>query len=386
MRVLITGMGGEIGTRVAQLLEERREVTEIVGVDFVPPRRRLRRSEFRRIDPRDRDKLAAFAAEVAPGRGRALRDLRARFPAAAEDGGALHRGRGGRRARWRRARREAHPRRAAVAASRSTGVAGVVPACPTRTRRSRPPRRSAGASSRSRRSRSTSAGATTCRSTALRMATIAGSHVPSPLGRVLRLPAVPVPGARRSGLPAPARRRRGAVDGAGAVRRRSTVRSTSSASVPRACGRRCASAAGCRCRSPVRCGRSRPRPWSSRARPAPPHVHRAPDAGQRGRRLARRDRARARRAAHHARRVHRAVRVGHRHAAAAGHPVGGGVRWLRSRRSPVSAATPTGRSRSTSPTSCADGSTVGTSSTRSAPTRSSRISWPRSSRAPSRCA
>ena len=66
MRVLITGMGGEIGTRVAQLLEERREVTEIVGVDFVPPRRRLRRSEFRRIDPRDRDKLAAFAAEVAP--------------------------------------------------------------------------------------------------------------------------------------------------------------------------------------------------------------------------------------------------------------------------------------------------------------------------------
>ena len=52
LRVLVTGMGGELGTRVAQMLEERPEVGEIVGCDFVPPRRRLRRSEFRRIDPR----------------------------------------------------------------------------------------------------------------------------------------------------------------------------------------------------------------------------------------------------------------------------------------------------------------------------------------------
>ena len=37
MRVLVTGMGGELGTRVAQLLEARTDVDEIVGVDFVPP-------------------------------------------------------------------------------------------------------------------------------------------------------------------------------------------------------------------------------------------------------------------------------------------------------------------------------------------------------------
>ena len=66
MRVLITGMGGELGTRVAQLLEARTEVTEIVGVDFIPPRRRLRRSEFRRIDPREREKLAAFVTDYSP--------------------------------------------------------------------------------------------------------------------------------------------------------------------------------------------------------------------------------------------------------------------------------------------------------------------------------
>ena len=66
MRVLVTGMGGELGTRVAQLLEERTEVREIVGVDFVPPRRRLRRSEFRRVDPRDREKLTDIVTDFAP--------------------------------------------------------------------------------------------------------------------------------------------------------------------------------------------------------------------------------------------------------------------------------------------------------------------------------
>ena len=66
MRVLVTGMGGELGTRVAQLLEEETAVTEIVGIDFVPPRRRLRRAEFRRIDPLQRDRLRDFVLEFAP--------------------------------------------------------------------------------------------------------------------------------------------------------------------------------------------------------------------------------------------------------------------------------------------------------------------------------
>ncbi len=66
MRVLVTGMGGELGTRVAQLLEARPEVDDIMGCDFVPPRRRLRRAEFRRIDPHHRERLREFVMEFAP--------------------------------------------------------------------------------------------------------------------------------------------------------------------------------------------------------------------------------------------------------------------------------------------------------------------------------
>jgi len=66
MRVLVTGMGGELGTRVAQLLEERDEVSEIAGFDIWPPRRRLRRSEFHRIEPHDQERITEFVHDFAP--------------------------------------------------------------------------------------------------------------------------------------------------------------------------------------------------------------------------------------------------------------------------------------------------------------------------------
>jgi UDP-glucose 4-epimerase len=59
-------MGGELGTRVAQLLEIDRDVEEIAGVDVDPPRRRLRRAEFHRINPRDRTRSVAFVRAFDP--------------------------------------------------------------------------------------------------------------------------------------------------------------------------------------------------------------------------------------------------------------------------------------------------------------------------------
>lgn len=192
MRVLVTGMGGELGTRVAQLLEEREEVTEIFGVDFVPPRRRLRRSEFRRIDPREREKLTDFVMEVAPqavahfGVYEPASRLAPRLAAAYSTActvGAL----------GAAARTGALERIAVRSGLEVYGRGRGRPSVPDEDSPLAP---------------GTDYGRT-CLDVeahavelgrrhdipvaALRMAPVAGSHVPSPLGRVLRLPVVPVP-------------------------------------------------------------------------------------------------------------------------------------------------------------------------------------------------
>jgi UDP-glucose 4-epimerase len=192
MRVLVTGMGGELGTRVAQLLEERSDVEEIVGCDFVPPRRRLRRATFKRIDPRDRDRIVGFVTDFAP-------DTVAHFGVYEPDS--------------RMAPREAasaseactvHALGAAVRAGKLERIAvrsGLVVYGRGRGHPLVPDERAVLAP--------TSPYGQTCLEVesvaagigrrhdvsvaALRYAVVAGSHVPSPLGRLLRLPSVPVP-------------------------------------------------------------------------------------------------------------------------------------------------------------------------------------------------
>ena len=66
MRVLVTGMGGEIGTRVTNLLEADEHIDDILGVDIDPPRRRLHRAECKRVDPRDRRKLVKIVRDFEP--------------------------------------------------------------------------------------------------------------------------------------------------------------------------------------------------------------------------------------------------------------------------------------------------------------------------------
>lgn len=66
MRVLITGMGGELGTRVTNLVEGDESVTEIMGMDLFPPRRRIFRSEFHRVEPGDRRKAVHLVRDFDP--------------------------------------------------------------------------------------------------------------------------------------------------------------------------------------------------------------------------------------------------------------------------------------------------------------------------------
>ncbi len=66
MRVLVTGMGGELGTRVVNLFEQDPTVTEICGIDAYPPRRRINRVSFHRVDPVDRRKTVSVVRDFDP--------------------------------------------------------------------------------------------------------------------------------------------------------------------------------------------------------------------------------------------------------------------------------------------------------------------------------
>lgn len=66
MRVLITGMGGQLGTLVARLVESRADVDAVVGVDLDPPRRRLHRAQFHWIRPGDTDTLDDVVRSLDP--------------------------------------------------------------------------------------------------------------------------------------------------------------------------------------------------------------------------------------------------------------------------------------------------------------------------------
>jgi len=65
-RVLVSGMGGELGSLVASLLEAEPWVGSILGIDNDPPRRRLRRSEFHLIEPGDRQRIVDVVTRFDP--------------------------------------------------------------------------------------------------------------------------------------------------------------------------------------------------------------------------------------------------------------------------------------------------------------------------------
>ncbi len=66
MRVLITGMGGELGTRIAARVQGETDVESVLGLDIDPPRRRVDRVEFHRVDPRNRLRTGELVRRFAP--------------------------------------------------------------------------------------------------------------------------------------------------------------------------------------------------------------------------------------------------------------------------------------------------------------------------------
>jgi UDP-glucose 4-epimerase len=59
-------MGGELGSLVALLLESEPWVGALMGIDVDPPRRRLRKAEFHRIEPANRSRIVDVVTKFNP--------------------------------------------------------------------------------------------------------------------------------------------------------------------------------------------------------------------------------------------------------------------------------------------------------------------------------
>lgn len=65
-RVLVTGMGGELGSLVASMAERSEWAGDILGFDVDPPRRNLQRSRFVRVGATDVDRITELVADFNP--------------------------------------------------------------------------------------------------------------------------------------------------------------------------------------------------------------------------------------------------------------------------------------------------------------------------------
>ena len=65
-RVFVSGVGGELGTLIASLLEDESWVGELSGIDADPPRRRLHRTAFHRMHPDEHDRIVETVTKFNP--------------------------------------------------------------------------------------------------------------------------------------------------------------------------------------------------------------------------------------------------------------------------------------------------------------------------------
>jgi UDP-glucose 4-epimerase len=189
-RVLVSGMGGDLGSRVAAQLEDEDWVGELVGIDVDPPRRRLHRADFHLISPVEHDRtvetITAFDPHVVvhisvwephsranPTTARQLTDDAATsILGAAAECRALE-------SVVVRSGIEVYGR-AHGSPTRPDESADIDPTCDYGEMLAGIERTAAAIGRRV----GVNVGA-------IRMGTVLGPHVPSPLGRVLRMPAVP---------------------------------------------------------------------------------------------------------------------------------------------------------------------------------------------------
>jgi len=188
--VIVSGMGGELGSLVAARLESESWVGDLVGLDVDPPRRRLRRAAFHRVEPTDRtrivDLITSFDPHVVIHFAVYEPDARAGPAQAATWSAAAALNVLGAAAECRSL--ESIVVRSGIEVyGRGRGV----PVRPTETTAVAPT--SAFGRELAEVERIAGCVGSTCQVpvAAMRLAPVMGPHVPSPLGRLLRLPVVP---------------------------------------------------------------------------------------------------------------------------------------------------------------------------------------------------
>jgi UDP-glucose 4-epimerase len=186
----MTGMGGELASLTASLLEREPGARRLAGFDLDPPRRRLRTPIFELIDPLDQARICEFVAQFdphvvvhlgvyEPGARAGDQDAE-RWSAAVIDAVVTGVGRSlehlvirsGVTVYGQAAREGARPNED-VEPAPNTHFGRILSRVETQARLLGVARRIPVG--------------------VVRLAPVLGPHVPSPLGRLLRLPAVPVP-------------------------------------------------------------------------------------------------------------------------------------------------------------------------------------------------
>ncbi|MEK0414699.1 MAG: hypothetical protein RL352_96 [Actinomycetota bacterium] len=187
-RLLVVGVGSELGSLATALLEQQDQFADVHGIDVHPPRRRLRRTTFHRVE---HDDSAEFVRRVTSLRPDVIVHLGIWEP---------HARLGTKDARLATGN---YAKTLCEAISSLSGLTRLVvrsgievygshagrvydersPIAPTSTY---------GHMLSSLEAMISEAAPSTTTTTVLRLAPVIGAHVPSPLGRLLRLPFVPV--------------------------------------------------------------------------------------------------------------------------------------------------------------------------------------------------
>ncbi|MEO5724690.1 MAG: NAD-dependent epimerase/dehydratase family protein [Ilumatobacteraceae bacterium] len=189
-RVLVTGMGADLGSRVASLLEAEPWVGQLVGFDVDPPRRRLRRAEFHLVDIADRDRIVELVTKFNP---HVVVHLAVWEPSTRAVPADARRWTEQAATAFLGAAAECRALEAIVHRS-GIEVYGRARGAPTRPDESSPlhPTSEYGRTLAMLEQRAASVGRRVGVSVgAVRLASVLGPHVPSPLGRLLRQPIVP---------------------------------------------------------------------------------------------------------------------------------------------------------------------------------------------------